>query len=113
MALVAEIESAFGALDFDEIAKRLNDADQVWAPVQTPAEVASDPQAAAAGAWVEVEDGQGGTYRSPAAPAVFPGADMGPRPAYPGIGQDTRTVLAELGYSASDIDAMIADGAAT
>ena len=112
MALVAELEQAFGALDFDEIARRLNEADQVWAPVQTPAEVAADPQAAAAGAWVEVEDGQGGTYRSPAAPAVFPGADMPARPAYPGIGQHTRQVLEELGYGAADIDAMIADGAA-
>ena len=112
MALVAELEAAFGALDFEEIAKRLNDADQVWAPVQTPAEVAADPQAAAAGAWVEVEDGQGGTYRSPAAPALFPGAEMSVRPAYPAIGQHTKTVLGELGYSAQEIDAMIAEGAA-
>ncbi|OXE36454.1 MAG: CoA transferase [Phenylobacterium zucineum] len=113
IALVAELEEAFGTLDFDDIAKRLNDADQVWAPVQTPAEVAADPQAKAAGAWVDVEDGQGGTYRSPAAPAIFPGAQMPARPAYPGIGQHTKTVLGELGYSDADIEAMIADGSAT
>jgi crotonobetainyl-CoA:carnitine CoA-transferase CaiB-like acyl-CoA transferase len=72
--LVAELDQAFGALDFEEAARRLDAADLVWAPVQTPAEVAADPQAAAAGAWVQVQDGQGGTYRSPAAPARFPGA---------------------------------------
>ena len=59
-----------------------------------------------------MEDGQGGTYRSPAAPALFPGAEMSVRPAYPAIGQHTKTVLGELGYSAQEIEAMIADGAA-
>ena len=54
---------------FDEIAQRLDEVDLVWAPVQTPAQVAADPQVAAAGALIDVEDGQGGVYRSPAAPA--------------------------------------------
>lgn len=111
-ALVAEFESAFGALDFDEITHRFDAADLVWAPVQTPAEVAADPQAAAAGAWVEVEDGHGGTYRSPAAPARFPGADAHRRPPAPDLGQHTAQVLAELGYSQAQIDRMIAEGAA-
>lgn len=111
-ALVAEFDAAFGALDFAEIAARLDAEDLVWAPVQTPAEVAADPQVAAAGAFVDVEDGEGGAYRSPAAPARFPGADADRRPAYPGLGQHTAEVLAELGYSESQIAAMKAAGAA-
>lgn len=110
--LVAEFDSAFGALDFDEIARRLNAADLVWAPVQTPAEVAADPQVQASGAIVEVEDGHGGTFRSPAAPARFPGADSDRRPAAPGLGQHTHEVLTELGYSPAQIEAMVAAGAA-
>ncbi|MDP3853787.1 CaiB/BaiF CoA-transferase family protein [Phenylobacterium sp.] len=110
--LVAEFEAAFGALDFDEIAVRLNAADQVWAPVQTPAEVAADPQVQAAGAIIEVEDGRGGTFRSPAAPARFPGADLDRRPAAPRLGQHTHEVLAELGYDEVQIEAMVAAGAA-
>jgi len=110
-ALVAELEAGFTALDFDEIARRLDEADQVWAPVQTPAEVAADPQAAAAGAWVQVDDGQGGSYRSPAAPARFPGADLNDRPPPPGLGQHTTQVLAELGYAPAEIEAMVDDGA--
>ncbi|WP_421931140.1 CaiB/BaiF CoA transferase family protein [Phenylobacterium sp.] len=110
--LVAEFEAAFGALDFDEIARRLDEADLVWAPVQTPAEVAADPQVAAAGALIAVEDGHGGTYRSPNAPARFPGVDATQRPPAPGLGEHTRVVLEEIGYSAAQIDAMMASGAA-
>lgn len=110
--LVQEFDQAFGALDFADIARRLDEADLVWAPVQSPAEVAADPQVAAAGALLEVEDGAGGTYRSPAAPARFPGADAQVRPPAPRLGQHTREVLADLGYSADQIQAMLTAGAA-
>jgi crotonobetainyl-CoA:carnitine CoA-transferase CaiB-like acyl-CoA transferase len=110
--LGAELDAAFAALPFDEIARRLDEADLVWAPMQTPAEVAADPQAAAAGAFVDVEDGKGGTFRSPAAPARFPGADATVRPRSPELGEHTREVLAELGYSEAQVDAMFAEGAA-
>ncbi|WP_293460215.1 CaiB/BaiF CoA-transferase family protein [Phenylobacterium sp.] len=111
-ALVAELDQAFSAIDFADIARRLDEVDLVWAPVQTPAQVVDDPQVAAAGALLEVEDGQGGTYRSPAAPARFPGADATVRPAAPGLGQHTREVLVEIGYSGAEIEAMLAAGAA-
>ena len=110
--LVAEFDAVFTGLDMAEIARRLDEADLVWAPVQTPAQVAADPQVAAAGAIVEIEDGAGGTYRSPAAPARFPGADADVRPPAPGLGQHTREVLAEIGYSPAQIEAMLAAGAA-
>ncbi len=110
--LSAELDAAFGALPMDEIARRLDAADLVWAPMQTPADVAADPQAAAAGAFVEVEDGQGGTYRSPAAPARFPGADVDRLPRAPRLGEHTREVLAQLGYGEAEIDAMFESGAA-
>jgi crotonobetainyl-CoA:carnitine CoA-transferase CaiB-like acyl-CoA transferase len=110
--LAQELDAAFAALPMAEIAQRLNDADLVWAPLQTPAEVAEDPQIAAAGAFVEIEDGAGGTYRSVSAPARFPGADATVRPPSPKLGEHTRSVLEELGYGAADIDAMIESGAA-
>ena len=112
VALVAELDDAFGGLDFEDIARRLDEVDLVWAPVQTPAQVAADPQVAAAGALIDVEDGQGGTYRSPAAPARFPGADATVRPAAPSLGQHTREVLAEIGYAPAEIEAMLASGSA-
>lgn len=110
--LAAELEAAFAALPMAEIARRLDEADLVWAPVQTPAEVDKDPQIAAAGGFVEVEDGEGGTFRSPASPARFPGADAKVRPRAPRLGEHTREVLAELGYGEAEIEAMLGDGAA-
>jgi crotonobetainyl-CoA:carnitine CoA-transferase CaiB-like acyl-CoA transferase len=110
--LASELEAGFAALPFEEIARRLDEADLVWAPLQTPAEVAADPQVAAAGAVVDVDDGHGGTYRAPASPAVFPGEPTGVRPRAPGLGEHTRQVLAEAGYAEAEIEAMFADGAA-
>lgn len=110
--LVAEFDKAFAALPFEEIARRLDAADMVWSPVQTPADVVADPQVAAAGALLEVEDGEGGVYRSPAAPMRFPGADATVRPAAPQLGEHTRAVLAQLGYGDDEIEQMFTAGAA-
>lgn len=110
--LAAELDAAFAALPMAEIARRLDEADLVWAPMQTPAEVDRDPQIAAAGGFVEIEDGQGGTYRSPASPARFPGADATVRPPAPKLGEHTREVLAQAGYGEAEIEAMFAEGAA-
>jgi crotonobetainyl-CoA:carnitine CoA-transferase CaiB-like acyl-CoA transferase len=110
--LAVELDAAFAELPFDEIARRLDEADLVWALFQTPAEVAADPQVMASGAIVQVEDGKGGTFPSPAAPARFPGADATVRPRSPHLGEHTREVLAEIGYSETEIDAIFAAEAA-
>jgi len=112
LELVPILDAAFAELAFDEIAQRMDAADMVWAPVQSPAEVAADPQVKASGALIEVEDGEGGTFPSPAAPMRFPGADVAVRPPSPTLGEHTRQVLAELGYAADEIEAMYDAGAA-
>jgi crotonobetainyl-CoA:carnitine CoA-transferase CaiB-like acyl-CoA transferase len=111
-ALIAELDAAFAQLPYDEIARRFDAADLVWSPLQTPADVAADPQATASGALIQVEDGEGGTYPSPAAPMIFPGAEVRLRPRSPTLGEHTRQVLAELGYGAEQIEAMFDAGAA-
>jgi len=111
-AFVAELDAAFAAFDFDEIAPRLDAIDFVWAPVQRASEVAGDPQAEAAGCFVQTPDGAGGTFRAPAAPARFPGADDGPKGPAPTLGQHTDEVLASVGFSAAEIAALRESGAA-
>ncbi|MFA5601683.1 MAG: CoA transferase, partial [Phenylobacterium sp.] len=67
--LTAELDKGFNALPFETIARRLDDADLVWAPVQTPAEVAADHQAIASGCFVEIEHEGETPYLSPSGPA--------------------------------------------
>lgn len=110
--LVEELDAGFSTLTQEEAGARLTASDMVWAPMQSPAQVAADPFAQAAGCFVEVEDGSGARFMAPATPARFPGQPTPLRRPAPGLGQHTREVLSEVGYSESDIDALIADGAA-
>jgi crotonobetainyl-CoA:carnitine CoA-transferase CaiB-like acyl-CoA transferase len=110
--LVDLLDAAFKMLPYEEMARRFTEADLVWGPVQTPAQLVDDPQAQAAGCFVETPDGQGGVFQAPAVPVRFPGADDGPKGPAPKIGQHTDEVLAELGFDAGEIAAMRADGVA-
>ncbi|HYG26182.1 MAG TPA: CaiB/BaiF CoA-transferase family protein [Caulobacteraceae bacterium] len=111
-ALIDELDAGFGALPYDEVARRLNAADVTWAPYQTPREVVEDPQAHAAGCFVETPDHDGRTFTAPAGPARFPGADDGPKGPAPRLGEHTGEVLAELGYTAAEIEALKSAGIA-
>jgi crotonobetainyl-CoA:carnitine CoA-transferase CaiB-like acyl-CoA transferase len=74
-----------------------------WAPVQRPEDVAADPQAEAAGAFVDVPLKRGGSYRGVAmAPGFFDAdgtPDGLPKMEGPTIGEHTDEILAELGFA--------------
>jgi crotonobetainyl-CoA:carnitine CoA-transferase CaiB-like acyl-CoA transferase len=74
------------------------DAEGVWwAPVHPPADVVTDPQAIAAGAFVDVPEGAGAAaHRAVASPVDFAGVPTRPAGPVPGIGEHTAEVLAEL-----------------
>lgn len=110
--LVDILDAAFGAMTLAEAAKALDASDITWAPYQTPRELAQDPQAEAAGCFVETPDGRGGTFRAPAAPARFPGAYDGPRGPAPALGADTAAVFRELGWDEEKVAALTAVSAA-
>ena len=110
--LVPLLDEAFAARPLAEIAAALDAQEMIWAPVLTAAEAIADPQAIAAGCVVETPKHDGGVMNAPAAPVRFPGADDGPKGPSPRPGEHTRAVLAELGYSAAEIDALYESGAA-
>lgn len=111
-ALVALLDEAFAARDFDEIAAALDAEEMIWAPVLTAAEAIADPQAIAAGCVVQTPNHEGGLMNAPAGPVRFPGVDDGPKGPSPRAGEHTRAVLAEAGLSPDEIEAMFASGAA-
>ena len=111
-ALVPLLDAAFAARPFAEIAAALDAEEMVWAPLLTPAEAVSDPQALAAGCVVQTPLQGGGTVNAPAAPVRVVGMSDVPRGPAPTMGQHTRAVLTEAGYAVAEIDALYASGAA-
>jgi crotonobetainyl-CoA:carnitine CoA-transferase CaiB-like acyl-CoA transferase len=87
------------------------DRENVWfAPVQTIEEVCADPVAAAAGAFVELDSPQG-QARQVATPADFYGTPVELRNWAPELGQDTESILLDLGYDWDTIIALKESGA--
>lgn len=106
-ALVDLLDAAFAEHDLDHWRAKLDAEDMIWSPLMRPSDVVADPQAIAAGAFVEVPEQDGlGSYRAPASPIRFPGADDGPKGPAPALGEHTREVLGALGYSEAELDAL-------
>lgn len=111
-ALVSLLDAAVERFTYDEVTAALDREELVWAPILSPSEAVSDPQAIAAGCVVQTPTHEGGVFNAPAAPVRFPGADDGPKGPAPRFGEHTRAVLSELGYSDAEIDALYKSGAA-
>jgi crotonobetainyl-CoA:carnitine CoA-transferase CaiB-like acyl-CoA transferase len=114
--LVDAIDGIFAAMTYAEITPLLEAGNIRWEPVQTVSELAADPQAHAAGCFVEVpEDGDGSsTQVQVASPPTFyedgaPSARALGRP--PRIGEHTREVLAQLDYDEDAIARLAESGA--
>ena len=111
--LVDILDAAFAAHDTEYWRAKLDAEDMIWAPLMRPADVYADPQAHAAGAYVEVkEEGGEGTYLAPASPIRFPGADPeGPRAAAPMLGEHTVETLKAAGFADAEIETLRKAGA--
>jgi crotonobetainyl-CoA:carnitine CoA-transferase CaiB-like acyl-CoA transferase len=97
-ALIEILDGEFATATRAEWFERFDRENVWWAPVQTPEEVVADPQAVAAGAFVDVPEGAGApAHRAVASPLSFSreGATrVGP---VPGLGEHTEDILKELG----------------
>jgi crotonobetainyl-CoA:carnitine CoA-transferase CaiB-like acyl-CoA transferase len=88
----------------------LDAADVPCSPVQRIDEVLADPQVKARRMIVEQTHPVLGPVRLPDLPFRFSESDTSPRSVAPLLGQHNREVAAALGYSETEIDAMIHDG---
>ncbi|MEJ8835326.1 CaiB/BaiF CoA transferase family protein [Ramlibacter sp. AN1133] len=102
-ALRAIIVAAFASLSVAQVLERLEAAQIANAQVNTMRDVWGHPQLKARGRWTEVGSPQG-----PLPAMLPPGSwDVAPRmDPVPALGEHTDAILAELGYTAGDVEAL-------
>ncbi len=93
--LIAVFDEVFATEPLDHWAERFAENDVWWAPCQTAAEVAEDPQALALESFLDTEDGDT-TMRTVASPVRFDGTTATPTGPVPAVGQHTDEILGEL-----------------
>ena len=92
--------------------ERLEDHGVPCAPVLTRSQLIDNEQIRANGIIVETEHPVVGPLRQARPAARFSAMASPPYRAAPRLGADTREVLADIGYSETDIEALVASGAA-
>jgi crotonobetainyl-CoA:carnitine CoA-transferase CaiB-like acyl-CoA transferase len=95
--LIAALDAAFADRDFADLTARFDEHDVWWAPLNSIVDVIADPQAQAAGAFVDMSPRDGEQpYRAVNGPVDFGGYDFHPGPV-PTLGEHTDEVTRELG----------------
>jgi crotonobetainyl-CoA:carnitine CoA-transferase CaiB-like acyl-CoA transferase len=104
---IAELDAEFAGRTRDEWIDRFDRHDVWWAPANTPSDVLEDPQAEAAGAFVDVPAGSGSpAHRAVATPVSFSSrAAAGVQPP-PALGEHTAEVLREVGYDDAALEGL-------
>jgi crotonobetainyl-CoA:carnitine CoA-transferase CaiB-like acyl-CoA transferase len=107
--LISCLDELFAKRDLHEWAAIFDREGVWWAPVRSVDDLASDPQAAEAGAFVDtpVPDG---LARMVATPVDFSSTAWAPTRMTPELGQHTEEVLLELGYGWDDIHQLATAG---
>jgi len=98
--LVELLDASFGSKTFEELKQIFEKFDVWWTPIQNVKEVVNDPQAIAAKAFVEIPASLGDKpIKSMASPVNFSSFNTNPTGPVPKIGEHTKKILLDLGYS--------------
>ncbi len=108
------IRDTFRTLTKQQLMDKLEKTGLPFAPITKPEQLFEDPHLAASGGLlpVTVTDGErkGAKTRLPALPLAMDGQRFGVRLDVPRAGQHSREILAQAGYSTSEISALISAG---
>jgi len=107
----ARVDAFVGDHDLEPLMQMLVDAGVAAGPVNSAADICSDPHIVARGSVVAVTDAQGRQHRMQAPAGVFSGFEPSIRTAAPALGEHTDAVLSQIaGLSESDIATLRSDG---
>jgi crotonobetainyl-CoA:carnitine CoA-transferase CaiB-like acyl-CoA transferase len=105
--LYAIIAASLGGRTSAEWIADFEKADVPCGVVHTPDSLLDDPHLKAVGFFEPRFEGETGIVRTLRQPVIFRGLDTAPDRAPPSLGADTRSLLADLGYSEAEIGALI------
>ena len=104
--LIDELEQWSKKMTVKEVVTALDKHGVPCSPYLTVTEALQDPQVEHRGSLCTIED-SGGSYKSPAPPFRFSGSPLQSGPKVASLGADTKSVLAEAGLSASEIEVLL------
>lgn len=99
--VIAILDEVFARRGRDEWAEAFDEHGVWWAPVNSVEDLLEDPQAIAAGVFVDIPGGDG-TLRSVAGPVDF-GSVSAPKDGAPGLGEHTDAVLRGIGVTEDEL----------
>jgi len=109
-ALTAEVETALAARPMAEWIEAFDGAGVPVGPVNALGEALSHPQTLARGMVVELDHPEAGRTKALGCPIHFSATPASVRRPAPRLGEHTREILAEHGYAAAEIAALLDDG---
>jgi crotonobetainyl-CoA:carnitine CoA-transferase CaiB-like acyl-CoA transferase len=109
---VPQIAAAVKQFDLEDLVALLRDANIPYAPVNTPADLVDEPHLNDGKHLLEVTLADGRSFKQPALPISMGEARYQVRLPPPALGEHTDAILAELGYTAAEIEQLHRDGAA-
>lgn len=108
--MIAACDLAFRTADRATWAERLDAAGMTWAPVHDLEDVRNDPQAHELGIFETITDHDGGPFETIRAPFRIRDADVAVRGRGPGLGEHSREVLSEAGWTDEEVDDFVRRG---
>jgi crotonobetainyl-CoA:carnitine CoA-transferase CaiB-like acyl-CoA transferase len=106
MPVVKEI---FARMTKDEVMARCEALGLPFAPITRPEDLFDDPHLNASGGMTPITLPNGRKTKVPALPLEMNGRRLGTRLDLPRVGEQTRELLAGLGYADGEIEALVRD----